>query len=116
MPNGAHRAYVPWASVRKLLPRPTRVSGRPPAPEPAEAAAEGMRIPLAPQALAMDGTAAFQEMSGMRIPGGGQGRLFPYPLPETWGLGSVDPLDYRHEDGRLIYAPSWWQKITKEVQ
>jgi len=37
--------------------------------------------------------------------------LFPYPLPETLGLGAVDPIDIRYENGQPVFDPGWWQKI-----
>lgn len=37
--------------------------------------------------------------------------IFPYPLPETLGIGDVDPLDYRYENGKVILDPGWWKNI-----
>jgi len=39
--------------------------------------------------------------------------LFPYPLPGTLGLGSVDPLDYKWsaELQTWRHEPRWWKRI-----
>jgi hypothetical protein len=37
--------------------------------------------------------------------------IFPYPLPETLGIGDVDPMDYRYENGKAILEPGWWMNI-----
>jgi hypothetical protein len=39
--------------------------------------------------------------------------LFPYPLPETIGIGTVDPRDYRFDVGRQewVHEPGWWRNI-----
>ena len=37
--------------------------------------------------------------------------IFPYPLPETLGIGDVDPMDYRYENGKVILEPGWWMNI-----
>lgn len=40
-----------------------------------------------------------------------RGRPFPYPLPETCGIGEVDPLDFRRlPDGSWINDPGWWKR------
>jgi|LSQX01.3.fsa_nt_gb hypothetical protein len=40
-----------------------------------------------------------------------RGRPFPYPLPETCGIGEVDPLDLRRlPDGSWINDPGWWKR------
>lgn len=39
--------------------------------------------------------------------------LFPYPINETLGIGTLDPLDYRYRDGRLAYEPGWWRKVPR---
>ena len=38
-------------------------------------------------------------------------KVFPYPLPETKGIGDVDPLDYRHKDGEVVIEPEWWRNV-----
>lgn len=40
-----------------------------------------------------------------------RGRPFPYPLPETCGIGEVDPLDLRRlPDGSWINDPGGWKR------
>lgn len=38
-----------------------------------------------------------------------KGRRYPDPLE----ISPQDPLDFRCVDGKWIYDPGWWQKITK---
>lgn len=40
--------------------------------------------------------------------------LFPYPLPETRGIGDVDPRDFRRINGEMVLDPGWWKKIDKK--
>ncbi len=42
-------------------------------------------------------------------------KLFPYPLPETCGIGTQDPLDFKTDPflGK-VYEPGWWQKREGE--
>jgi len=42
--------------------------------------------------------------------------LFPYPLPETLGIGTEDPLDYRWdaEFEGWRHEPGWWQEIFRK--
>lgn len=42
-----------------------------------------------------------------------RGKAFPYPLPETLGLGSQDPLDIRYIDGKPVLDPGWWKKLPR---
>jgi hypothetical protein len=43
--------------------------------------------------------------------------MFPYPLPETLGIGETDPLDYRFDVGRQewVHEPGWWLSVRKQV-
>ena len=40
--------------------------------------------------------------------------IFPYPLPETRGIGKQDPLDIKKENGEVVYRPGWWREIGKK--
>lgn len=42
--------------------------------------------------------------------------LFPYPLPQTLGLGDVDPRDFRFDvkKQKWVWSPGWWESIPKK--
>lgn len=43
-----------------------------------------------------------------------RGYAFPYPINETLGIGSFDPMDIRYINGRPVLEPGWWKKIPKK--
>jgi hypothetical protein len=42
-----------------------------------------------------------------------RGRPFPYPLPETCGIGEWDPMDIRWINGKPVLEPGWWRNIPR---